>query len=101
MTPPPPPPTPPTAPPPAPPRPAKWGKDPEPNRTPIDEAEGGAFGRGGDAFDQGRADHERQCRRGQGDDERAGSPAGPGSLDVAQTPAAVTPPHQRRQRDRQ
>ncbi len=53
------------------------------------------------ALDHRGADHERQRQRGQGDDEGADDLAAAGSLDVAEILAAIAPPHQRRQRDRQ
>ncbi len=67
----------------------------------IDDAKGRNFGCRGNPLDHRGADHEGQGQRGQGNDKRPDDLAGPGSLDVAEVLAAIAPPHQRRQRDRQ
>jgi hypothetical protein len=67
----------------------------------IDNADGGDFGRGRDAFDHGVADHKGQRDGGQGDAESPHDLTGARPSDMAQILAAVAPPHQHRQRDRQ
>src|ERR1700722_18693810 len=75
--------------------------DQESDHEGVDDADGGAFGCGGDALDHAVAGRDRQRQRRQRDEQGFCDLAAAGSGDVAEVLVTVAPPHQRRQGDRQ